>query len=93
MRLPEAFDRMASNRDHISLVVDEYGGLAGLITLEDIIETLLGLEIVDEADTNADMQEFARSQWEKRAKKMGLSIDVGNPPKKENADKSQSPDS
>ena len=93
MRLPEAFDRMASNRDHISLVVDEYGGLAGLITLEDIIETLLGLEIVDEADTNADMQEFARSQWEKRAKKMGLSIGVGNPAKKENADKSQTPDS
>lgn len=93
MRLPEAFDRMAENRDQISLVVDEYGGLAGLITLEDIIETLLGLEIVDEADTNADMQEFARSQWEKRAKKMGLTIGVGNPTKKENADKSQSPDS
>jgi CBS domain containing-hemolysin-like protein len=75
LRLTLAFDRMVSDRNHIAIVVDEYGGLAGLVTLEDIVETLLGLEIVDEADTTADMREFARSQWEQRAKKMGLSID------------------
>ncbi|GAB5401780.1 MAG: CNNM domain-containing protein [Aureliella sp.] len=73
--LTAAFDQMVTNRHHIALVVDEYGGLAGLVTLEDIVETLLGLEIVDEADTRTDMQEFARSQWQRRAKKMGLSID------------------
>ncbi len=73
LRLTLAFDRMVANRNHIAIVVDEYGGLAGLITLEDIVETLLGLEIVDEADTKTDMREFARSQWEKRARKMGLS--------------------
>lgn len=76
MRLTSAFERMVSNRDHIAIVIDEYGGLAGLITLEDIVETLLGLEIVDEADTREDMQQFARSRWEQRAKKMGISVDT-----------------
>jgi len=76
MRLTAAFDRMISNRYHIAVVVDGYGGLAGLITLEDIVETLLGLEIVDEADTREDMQQFARSRWEERAKEMGITIDT-----------------
>jgi CBS domain containing-hemolysin-like protein len=76
MRLTGAFERMVSNREHVAIVVDDYGGLAGLITLEDIVETLLGLEIVDEADTRDDMQQFARSRWEGRAKKMGLSINA-----------------
>ncbi len=75
-KLTVVFDQMAANQHHIALVVDEYGGPAGLVTLEDIVETLLGLEIVDEADTKTDMQEYARSQWAKRAKKMGLSIDL-----------------
>ena len=75
LHLTSAFDQMVSDRHHIALVVGDYGGLAGLVTLEDIVETLLGLEIVDEADTKTDMQEFARLQWEKRALKMGLSLD------------------
>lgn len=75
LHLTTAFDQMLSNRYHIALVVDAYGGMAGLVTLEDIVETLLGLEIVDEADTKTDMREFARSQWAKRARKMGLATD------------------
>lgn len=47
-------------RMHITVVVDEYGGVAGLITLEDLIETLLGKEIVDETDRVVDLQERAR---------------------------------
>ena len=51
---------MLRNREHILLVVDEYGGLEGIVTLEDVIETLLGIEIVDEADATADLQALAR---------------------------------
>ncbi len=72
--LSAAFEQLVAGRHHIAVVVDEYGGLAGLVTLEDVVETLLGLEIVDEADTKTDMQDFARSEWEKRARKMGLSL-------------------
>jgi CBS domain containing-hemolysin-like protein len=73
--LSTAFEKLVAGRHHIAVVVDEYGGLAGLVTLEDVVETLLGLEIVDEADTKTDMRDFARSEWEKRARKMGLALE------------------
>jgi len=62
-------DEFISRREQIFLVVDEYGGTAGIITLEDAIETLLGVEIVDEFDTVEDMRKFALAQWETRKKK------------------------
>ena len=74
IRLSRALREFRAARSHIMLVVNEYGEFEGILTLEDLLETLLGLEIVDEADTKRDMQEFARSQWEERAKRMGLSI-------------------
>jgi len=54
------------------MVLDSFGGVAGLVTMEDVIETLIGLEIVDELDESVDMQVLARRQWEKRAKRVGL---------------------
>jgi CBS domain containing-hemolysin-like protein len=72
MPLPDLFERMLGQPAHIALVVDEYGGTAGLITLEDLVETVLGLEIVDEVDTTEDMQAFARQQWRRRARLLDL---------------------
>lgn len=71
-RLPELFDALTKNRTHLAIVVDEFGGLAGLVTMEDVLETLLGLEIVDELDAVADLQDLARKKWEERARLLGL---------------------
>lgn len=66
------FEFLLDQRTHIVLVVDEYGALVGIVTLEDVLETLLGFEIVDEGDDTVDMQALARELWAKRARKMGL---------------------
>ncbi len=68
----EVFEHLVEGGEHIALVVDEYGGTAGVVTMEDIIETLLGLEITDETDETEDMQVLARSQWLARASRLGL---------------------
>lgn len=70
--VPDLFDKLIEQREHIAIVVDEYGATSGLLTQEDVIETLLGFEIMDESDDVADLQELARRKWKKRAKKMGL---------------------
>ncbi len=69
------FERLMDRRAHIALVVGEYGGTSGVVTLEDVVETLLGLEIVDEADRDQDMQELARQKWRERAERFGLVVD------------------
>jgi CBS domain containing-hemolysin-like protein len=61
----------------MALVVDEYGSVSGLVTMEDVIETLLGLEIMDESDNVSDLQLLARKSWETRAKRLGI-IDKEN---------------
>ncbi|MDG5467019.1 hemolysin family protein [Deltaproteobacteria bacterium IMCC39524] len=73
--ISHAFDRFLKERVHIMMVLDEHGGLSGVLTLEDVLETLLGLEIIDEFDDNEDMQLFARNLWKRRAQKLGLKID------------------
>lgn len=70
--IPELFSHFTAKREHIALVVDDFGGTAGLVSMEDVIETLLGLEIVDEQDNATDMQALARKQWEERARSIGL---------------------
>lgn len=72
MALPELFEILTTERAHIAIVVDEYGSLVGIVTMEDLVETLLGLEIVDEFDKEADLQKLARDKWKARAKELGL---------------------
>ena len=62
----QLLDRFIKNRAHLYLVEDEFGQTAGIVTLEDAIETLLGREIIDESDTVADMQELARGKYRNR---------------------------
>ena len=71
----QAFQKMLARRVQISAVLDEYGSLEGLVTLEDLLETLLGEEIVDEADKTPDRQELAKRLWRWRSKRYGLRVD------------------
>lgn len=70
--IPALFEKLIQTRNHMALVVDEYGSVSGIVTMEDVIETLLGLEIMDESDSTTDLQQLARKSWEARAKKLGL---------------------
>jgi len=70
--IPQLLDELVLNKNHMALVVDEYGSVSGIVTMEDVIETLLGIEIMDESDTIADLQLLARKSWESRAKRLGI---------------------
>ena len=70
--LPDLFDQLLERREHLALVVGKYGGTAGVASVEDVIETLLGLEIQDESDTHHDMQAEARARWTERAVRLGI---------------------
>ena len=72
MKLQKVFEKLNGDRAHLAVVMDEFGGLAGLVSLEDVIETLFGLEIMDENDSISDLQAHARQKWEERAKKLGI---------------------
>ncbi len=70
--LKNVLEKLLENQEHIAVVVDEYGGLVGVVTMEDVVETLLGMEIVDEIDAIEDMQKLAREKWRTRAKSLGI---------------------
>ncbi|MCZ0932521.1 MAG: hemolysin family protein [Oligoflexia bacterium] len=65
-----ALDQFIKRKEHIFLVVDEYGSLSGLVSMEDVVETILGIEIVDELDSVADLREQALKQWKQKKNKI-----------------------
>lgn len=75
-RVPEdisvaaVLDQFIKRREHLFLVIDDYGSTAGIVTLEDTVETLLGVEIVDEFDNVEDMRQFALDKWRAKKDKM-----------------------
>ena len=66
----DIWEKLLEKKEHISVIIDEYGSMRGIVTMEDVIETMLGQEIVDETDEVVDMQEYAKEQWEKAQKDM-----------------------
>ena len=60
------WEKMLAKKEHISVILDEYGSMRGIVTLEDVIETMLGVEIVDENDEAVDMQDVAREKWQQQ---------------------------
>lgn len=76
---------LLDKRQHIAVVAGEYGETKGLVTLEDVVETLLGMEIVDESDDVEDMQALARQQWGKRARALGINTEAIEPGSGESA--------
>lgn len=69
MSVGDIFDQMLKHKSQIAVVIDEYGCFQGILTLEDVIETIFGLEIIDENDEFADMQQYARERWQQRQKR------------------------
>ncbi len=67
--LDEIWEKLLKSKDHIALIIDDYGSFQGILTLEDIIETVFGLEIMDEMDEVPDMQQYAKERWQKRQKR------------------------
>lgn len=68
----DIWEALVPQKEHISVIIDDYGCMQGLVTLEDIIETTAGVEIVDEIDEASDMQEYAKSLWLKNKKKKNI---------------------
>lgn len=78
--LDQALEEFLKRRQHMFIVVDEYGGVEGLLTLEDVVETILGTEIVDEADRIADLRQLAQQQRDRRIAQQGLHSTVEHLP-------------
>ena len=64
--IADLLDEFINRHEHMFLVIDEYGGTSGIVTLEDVIETLLGVEIIDELDTVSDLRAYARAKGKRR---------------------------
>lgn len=75
----QVLDEFVQNQEHIFLVIDEYGGTAGIITLEDAVETLLGIEITDESDVVDDLRKLAAQRYERQSKLLNQIVTASEP--------------
>lgn len=66
MNIRDIWDKLLESKQQFGIIIDEYGAFQGILTMEDIIETIMGLEIVDEQDEVSDMQAYARERWQQR---------------------------
>lgn len=80
MKLFDLLDLMLKERVHVALAVGEFGEVKGIVSLEDVLETLLGLEIVDEIDRVDDMQALARQLMDRRMARLGTKIENDDTP-------------
>lgn len=79
--ISDIWDSMLKQKSQIALIIDEYGCFQGILTMEDIIETVFGLEIIDESDEVTDMQQYARERWQQRQKRhLGRQYNDSIPP-------------
>jgi len=74
MTLSHAMKEMLRDKSQMVLIVNEYGTVRGILTLEDVLETLIGREIVDESDKDIDMQKLAKRLWKAKVKKYGIEL-------------------
>ena len=75
-RLEDVLSSMLNDHNHMALVIDQFENWVGIITLEDIIETILGKEIVDETDQVADMRLYAKLKWKKKKEQKGIGLEA-----------------
>ena len=74
-RLEDVLSSMLTDHNHMALVVDPFENWVGIITLEDVIETILGNEIIDETDQVADMRLYAKLKWKKKKEQKGIGLE------------------
>lgn len=75
LKISDVYDQLVREKSHLALIVDEYGTVQGLVTLEDVMETLIGLEITDELDKVEDMRVLAHKRWRDRMQIIGIDPD------------------
>lgn len=72
VRISDLFEKMLSRQEQMAVLINEYGGFSGVATVEDIVETIIGMDIVDEEDTVANRRKLARKRWRERAARLGI---------------------